>query len=139
VEGTGKVLDLQFTATDGVVELTPQEALLNEGDVGATFSQRPGSTATPALFKVLGNHPNPFNPKTIISFYLPSERPTSVSIYNAAGRLVKTLADGQPMSGMVDLEWNGTNQHGASVSSGTYFARIDAGEWSGSHKMTLSK
>lgn len=139
VQGQDKVLELQFATTTGKVELTHVTATLNDGSVEAVISQSSGAGATPTLFKVFGSYPNPFNPKTTISFYLPSERATSVRIYSAAGRLVRTLAQGELMNGLVNMEWNGSNERGVKVSSGAYFVRVEAGEWSSSHKMTLVK
>jgi hypothetical protein len=68
------------------------------------------------------NYPNPFNPITKIEFSVPKAGDVSVKIYNVRGELVRTLVDEHmDASDLVVREWNGTDNHGASVASGVYF------------------
>ncbi|MDD3641945.1 MAG: FlgD immunoglobulin-like domain containing protein [Candidatus Krumholzibacteria bacterium] len=82
---------------------------------------------TPMAFGLAQNFPNPFNPSTRISFTLPARSRVSLRIYNVAGRLVKTLADGAMDAGSHELTWDGTDNLGAGVASGVYFYTINAG------------
>jgi hypothetical protein len=70
------------------------------------------------------NIPNPFNPSTAIRFTLPDDRYVRLSVYDAAGRHVVTLADGSMTSGSNSVEWNGRDDKGTAVSSGVYFYRL---------------
>lgn len=70
------------------------------------------------------NHPNPFNPQTTISFTLPETCRVEVAIYDAAGRLVKTLVQGHLASGPHSLIWDGRTNGGTRAACGVYFCRL---------------
>jgi len=74
-----------------------------------------------------GIAPNPFNPKTEISFVLNSDNIAQLNVYNTRGEFVKSLVNGQLTAGDHVMQWDGTNHEGQSVSSGTYFARLRIG------------
>jgi len=65
--------------------------------------------------------PNPFNPVTRVSYYLPQAADVRVSIYDVSGRLVEKLVDGPRSSGEHTVEWNASR-----ASSGIYFCRFEA-------------
>lgn len=84
--------------------------------------------------------PNPFNPVTSISFRLPETTMVHFSVFDIAGRLVKTLINGQHMSsGFHAVEWDGTSFKGNPVAGGVYFYRLDAGQDIITKRMTLLK
>lgn len=93
----------------------------------------------PQLLKVKGNHPNPFNPETKIQYALTADSHVRVSIYDVDGSLVRTLVDGLQTAGDQHVTWDGRDNTGRSVSSGTFFYRIDAGDISETRKMTMVK
>jgi len=93
---------------------------------------------TPETLILLGNHPNPFNPSTLIVFSLPAPAPTTLSVFDLSGRLVNTLLDGALLGqGPHERHWNGTDSQGNSLPSGTYFYRLQAGVQVETRKMTL--
>ena len=83
---------------------------------------------SPALVTLLPNYPNPFNPQTVIPFALPLPGYAELSIYDAAGRLVRTLVAEVRPSGKNLVRWDGTDAAGRAVASGTYFARLTAAD-----------
>lgn len=85
------------------------------------------------------NYPNPFNPSTTISFDLPERADVHLSVYDAMGRRVSTLASGSFDAGTHDVSWNGTDAAGAPVASGIYFYRFEAGTLSTTKQMILLK
>jgi len=85
------------------------------------------------------NYPNPFNPLTTISFYIPRPEKVSLVIYDAQGKLVKTLASRRMDFGKHEITWNGTNKRGESVGSGIYFYRLKAGKKVITKKLSLIK
>ncbi|MDH3891679.1 MAG: T9SS type A sorting domain-containing protein [candidate division Zixibacteria bacterium] len=93
----------------------------------------------PDTYSLAQNYPNPFNPNTTISYRLPKAQQVTLEIYNINGRRVTTLVDGQQSAGEHSVEWNATDDSGASVASGVYFYRLTAGEFSQSKKMSLVK
>jgi len=73
-----------------------------------------------------GYYSNPFNPRTTITFELAQAGPVQVGIYNLRGQLVRTLHAGDLPAGRYERVWNGQNETGQSVSSGTYLVRLKA-------------
>ena len=72
-------------------------------------------------------YPNPFNPRTNISFTLREDSFVSLCIYNVKGQKVKTLICEEMIPGYHKLVWNGDDSYGNSVSSGLYFIRLQNG------------
>jgi FlgD Ig-like domain len=85
------------------------------------------------------NEPNPFNPETTIRYTMPAAGNVSINIYDAAGRLVRSLVNGVVEAGSHNVSWNGVDNHNSPVSSGVYFYRLTAGKFSETKKMTLLK
>jgi hypothetical protein len=84
--------------------------------------------------------PNPFNPSTVFSFNLWKEGTTKLLIYDARGRIVRTLLDQTLATGQHDVPWNGTDDRDVELSSGVYFGRlIRPGGESSIVKVTLLK
>jgi len=93
----------------------------------------------PKSFALFQNQPNPFNPETKISYYLPKACQVKLTIYNVLGQRVKTLFDGHQDAGMQTLLWDGRNDDGVQLSSGIYFYRLQADNFHQTKKMTLVK
>ncbi len=95
--------------------------------------------SAPGEFAISQNYPNPFNPVTQFSIQLTGETYVSFVVYNVAGQVVRTLADGVLPAGLHTITWDGTNQAGQALSSGVYFYRVVAGDEVVTRKMTLLK
>ncbi|MBE2279340.1 MAG: DUF2334 domain-containing protein [Ignavibacteriaceae bacterium] len=93
----------------------------------------------PTEFEVMQNYPNPFNPSTQISFILPAEKFVSVKVYDIFGSEIIQLLEENLSGGKHTVTWNGKSTAGNSVSSGVYFYKIVAGEFTKTMKMVLSK
>jgi hypothetical protein len=86
------------------------------------------------------NHPNPFNPGTTITFYLPSERPVSLRVYDVGGRLVKTLIDDRVAArGRNTVVWRGRSADGRLAPAGIYFYSLEAEGHCETKRMVLVK
>jgi hypothetical protein len=70
------------------------------------------------------NQPNPFTPETSIRFALPRSGRVNLEVLDVAGRMVRQLASGSLEAGEHVFVWDGTNDAGHRVSSGTYFYRL---------------
>ena len=113
--------DLVLSPSAGIAE--PAE---NAGVVGPVYA--------------LGqNAPNPFNPKTEISYQLAQAGPVSLAIYDASGRQVASIVHGAQPAGAYKVTWNGVDDGGRPVATGTYFCRLDAGGKTYSTRMVLLK
>ncbi len=67
--------------------------------------------------------PNPFNPRTTISLRLERSGPVEVAAYDVAGRRRATLIAGHLAAGLHTLVWQGTDDAGRALASGTYLIR----------------
>jgi hypothetical protein len=95
-----------------------------------------------ALVNRLGdNYPNPFNPTTTIGYSIAEPGRVTLKIYDAAGRLIRTLVDEnqEPQAGGFEEVWNGLNEQGQRVASGVYFYQLKATDFSQTKKMVLLK
>ena len=94
----------------------------------------------PAGKGLLQNYPNPFNPQTTIGFDLPGEQAVSLRVYDVSGRLVDVLVDGEVATqGRNEVVWQGRDNRGHTLPSGTYFYRLETGGCSETKRMTLVK
>ena len=93
----------------------------------------------PQKIKLLGNHPNPFNPKTDIVFQILKETNIVISIYNVYGQRVWIKNLGLKEKGVCRVSWFGENTNGDPVVSGVYFYHIVAGNKQLISKMSLLK
>ena len=96
-------------------------------------------TPAPAQSVLLQNVPNPFNPSTAIRFTLAKSGRAQVSVYDLAGRHIRTLLDAQRAKGSQEVVWDGRDERGVPVASGIYLYRLRASELDQSRKMVLLK
>jgi hypothetical protein len=103
----------------------------------------------PRAYDLSQNFPNPFNPETTIRFEIPGgedttreqsgTRATRLIVFDMRGRRVKILVDRDLSPGRYDIAWDGKNAEGATVPSGIYFYRIEAGPFTSTRKMLMVK
>ena len=98
-----------------------------------------GGNVTPTEFALYQNFPNPFNPSTTIRYGLPEDSNVSLVIYDVLGNNVQTLESGRQTAGWYNVVWNGQANDGRMISTGIYFARIVAGDYSEVIKMLYLK
>lgn len=80
------------------------------------------------------NYPNPFNPSTNIEYSIPEASFVELTVYDVLGNEVATLVNEQHVAGVYRADFSGSN-----LASGLYIARITAGNFTSSIKMTLMK
>jgi hypothetical protein len=105
---TGVIINLTMTAVEG-----------NE-------------TGTPQVYAISQNYPNPFNPTTMVSYQLPTASNIKLAVYDFLGREVAVLVEANKAPGVYLARWDATG-----MSSGVYFARLTAGSFVQTRKMTL--
>jgi hypothetical protein len=93
----------------------------------------------PTSFSVSQNYPNPFNPATEFKFDLPRACHVRIEVFNILGQKVKTLVDERRAVGSHVVDWDGKDARGVDVSSGIYFYRMVADDFSDIKKMVLLK
>ncbi|MDP7000107.1 MAG: FlgD immunoglobulin-like domain containing protein, partial [Candidatus Poribacteria bacterium] len=128
----------QQTITDQGLQQLKTIRYQQQSDGGITTADRPDQTQLGA------NYPNPFNPETWIPYQLSQEAAVSLQIYDGQGRLVRKLELGWKETGYYTtaakaIYWDGRNANGELVSSGVYFYRLQAGNFSQTRKMVILK
>jgi hypothetical protein len=97
------------------------------------------SITLPTEFTLMQNYPNPFNPSTNIRFTIPSNSFVRLIVYDITGKVVNEIVNGYLEPGVHSVEWSGTDTDGIDVSSGVYFYRIEASNYSKTYKMVFVK
>ncbi len=126
---------VSLTVTDNANEsaVTIQEVAIT------TIVSIAQDTNLPEKFELSQNYPNPFNPITSIRYALPEQSMVKLTIYDMLGKEVINLVNKVEKAGFKSVDWNGLNQHGQLVSTGIYFYRIQAGNFSQIRKMIFIK
>ena len=93
----------------------------------------------PNHFSLGQNYPNPFNPTTDISFDIPVNSHVNLTVYNVLGQEVKRIINRDMAAGRYVATWDGKTQSGKAVSSGVYFYKLEAGDFSDTKKMMILK
>ena len=114
----------------------------------AMFYERDWTVGTGALdinsqlinkFELSDNYPNPFNPSTNINFSIANYGEVKLVVFDALGREVNELVSGIYTPGSYNVVWNGVDYNGNEMSSGMYFYRLDAGDFTQTKKMLFMK
>lgn len=88
---------------------------------------------------ILKSYPNPFNPKSTISFYLRDSDKVNITVYNSLGQVVKTFQPQSFFPGWHNINWTGDNNNGQTVPSGMYLVRLSGNTCNLTTKMILMK
>jgi hypothetical protein len=94
---------------------------------------------TPAKLVLHQNHPNPFNPSTVVRFELPGASAVRLVIYNLLGQEVRRLAEGRMPAGVYTVHWDATDDRGRAVAAGPYLYVLRTEVGSRVRKMLLLK
>ena len=148
VDDSTFVIKETFNPADSTYTRETLEAKANENRIfmrvlegsGITVSIKDERIVLPSDYELSANYPNPFNPTTTFSYTLPLDKAVSVKVYDITGRLVRTLVNNvQHTAGTHEVSWNGTNDSGHPVASGTYIYTLEWGQFMQSKTMILLK
>jgi hypothetical protein len=92
------------------------------------------SAPLPAQYDLKQNYPNPFNPSASIGYELSRSGFVTLKVYDLLVREVATLANGDRQAGVYTVKFDGS-----ALSSGVYFYRLQAGNFSRTRSMVLMK
>ena len=112
----------QMTYSDTIVVLGTEQNKLATGGYAS------------ARFELGGNYPNPFNAHTTIGYNLPHESPVILEVFDVLGRKIETLVDGNQAPGPHSVVWDADY-----VSTGMYFYRFQADNYSETRRMSIIK
>ena len=91
----------------------------------------------PSSAVLLPNYPNPFNSTTLIPFQLMAQERVQLRIYNLLGQQVRTLVDQVEQPGIHRVSWDGRDDQGWRLTSGTYIYRLQTGDYADQRTMLL--
>ncbi len=92
------------------------------------------SNEVPSEYKLSQNYPNPFNPTTNIEYSIPEESFVELKVFDVLGKEVASLVNEQQQAGVYRADFTADN-----LSSGMYFARLIANDFTKVVKMILIK
>lgn len=142
---------LAFDANeDGATDLVAMDprvekvcVLLNQNGGGASLAaSKPslGGASLEAAIARVSVSPNPMNPAATLKFTLGAPGPLHVRLFDARGRLVRTLADeSQAAAGERRIWFSGQDDHGSPLSTGVYFYKIETARGATTGRVTVLK
>lgn len=93
-----------------------------------------GTTEIPTEYALQQNYPNPFNPATNIKFSIPQSSFVTLKVYDLLGKEVASLVSGNMNAGVYNFNFDASQ-----LTSGVYFYKLTAGDFSEIKKMSLIK
>ena len=97
----------------------------------------PVTETPPQRFQRFENYPNPFNPSTTMSFWLPRESPAILTVFDVRGRELVTLINTVMTPGTHDIIWDGRDKNGEQADGGVYLARLTTDHFNQTIKMVF--
>lgn len=88
-------------------------------------------------YSLAASRPNPAPGAATLAFTLPRAERATLRVFDVSGRAVRTLAEGAFGPGRHEIAWDGRDDRGTPVGSGTYVYRIKAGRWSDVRRLVL--
>ena len=142
----GDILDISAQSPNPFIGVEPVRYTVTAEDVKQSLVQLPELAAyeIQAETELLRNYPNPFNPETWIPYRLAEDAFVTLTIYDGAGQVVRTLDIGHRIAAVYEnrskaIYWDGRNGVGEQVASGVYFYHLSAGDYSATRKMVILK
>ncbi len=124
------LLNAKGVGTNQVSEIQ----LVGDGAGLITSVKQNPNPVQPSEFQLCSNFPNPFNPSTMIVFYMPRNEYVTLKVYDITGRVVDTLVEGEVPTGEHRLQWSAKG-----LASGVYICRMQAENYSEAIKMVYQK
>ena len=121
---------------DGDFDIYSQMVAFENMGIDSTITQidKSEQKICPVNFKLLQNYPNPFNPITKINYIIPKTSFVTIEVYDILGKRIVSLVKEEKAPGIYSIQFDGSK-----LSSGFYFYRIQAGNFTESKKLILLK
>jgi hypothetical protein len=142
--GANESIDLiEIEWPSGIVDQLQNPAFLDETilwfEGGNPVSAVDTAESPAPANRLHANVPNPFNPRTAITYDLRAAERVRIRIYDSFGRAVRVRQPGlvDRDAGRHGVAWDGRDDGGRGVASGVYYVRIEAGAWTATRPMVL--
>jgi flagellar hook assembly protein FlgD len=123
---------------DSSMAIWKSDLLIDENGTSVSVKAENGN-AVSKDFSLKQNYPNPFNSSTVIEYEISSKGFVELSVFDALGREIMTLAAGQEEPGKYLIDWNGKDKYNRDVPSGVYYCRMNVGQRAIARKMIVIK
>ena len=142
----GDSLEITAQSPHPLIGVEPLRYTVTVEDVRQSLIQLPDLILyeIPSDTELLQNYPNPFNPETWIPYRLAEDGYVTLTIYDTAGQVVRTIDVGHRVAAVYEsrskaIYWDGRNDLGERVASGVYFYHLSAGDYSATRRMVILK
>jgi hypothetical protein len=133
--GQSQTVAFAMLGGDDLTDLQQNVGAARERWNGIILSAPPAEgPSLPTAFALHKPYPNPFNPTTAISYQLAASSQVSLQVYDTAGKLVATLAEGWRQAGTHEITFDASG-----LASGIYLVKLTAGNFVGVEKLVLMK
>jgi hypothetical protein len=135
-----KIYNYQIAYTNDIVQnYNINNVVVHAGDSNVNIDLIPTDvklidSGIPSNYYLSQNYPNPFNPSTVINYEIPKVSRVTISVYNVLGQEITKLVNREQAAGKYSVDFNAEK-----LSSGIYFYKIQAGNFSSFKKMILMK
>jgi hypothetical protein len=138
-DGAAVEVDLQAVETMNAFLRYSQEQLDSLTAPVSIGGEEGKGGALPHTYRLGQNFPNPFNPVTSIQYTVPGaegeKAQVRLAVFDLRGRLVRSLVEGLVEAGPHAIVWDGRDEEGEKVASGTYLYRLTTGDLVETRKM----
>ena len=142
----GDILEITAQSPHPLIGVEPLRYTITAEDVKQSLIQLPDLILyeIPSDTELLQNYPNPFNPETWIPYRLAADAHVTLTIYDTAGQVVRTIDVGHRVAAVYEsrskaVYWDGRNEVGEPVASGVYFYHLSAGDFASTRRMLIIK
>ncbi len=136
--GASKSVAYGIVLGDGLAELQAHadtmSAVYNQVLTGVGDDRHTWSGVIPSSFDLHQNYPNPFNPTTVVRYQLPVASSVKLVVYDILGREMAVLANEKKNAGSYEVKFDAEG-----LSSGVYFYRMQAGDFTETKRLLLLK
>ena len=130
-----------FSPPSGTIALGVNSCQISFDNVhiwtGSPKEMEPIARVLPDRVVLTANFPNPFNPSTLIRYFLPTPQPVELTLYDLLGQPLRRLVQEEQPTGWHQVEWNGEDDRGRPVATGVYLYRLETDQRQQAQKMTL--
>ncbi|MBT4500738.1 MAG: T9SS type A sorting domain-containing protein, partial [Gemmatimonadetes bacterium] len=98
------------------------------GPLGKLLELAEEMLVLPTEYALRAPYPNPFNSEVVVKYSLPREGEVELAVFNALGQVVRRLVEGRQGMGHHRVVWDGRDERGRGLATGTYIVQLRAGE-----------
>ncbi len=133
------VPDEEYYRMEVRVELDNDQCALNNAKIVHINPPVGIEETLPERFELSAVKPNPFMENALVEFAVPYKAFVSLKVYDASGKVVKVLHNGDAQAGYHRIVWDGRDDNGRMLPAGIYFIRMESKEFRTTRKVILAR